>query len=230
MSQSQAFKPQLFEQFARIGQALASGPRLEILELLIQTPRNVDSVAKVMRLPIANISQHLQILKQAGLVVAAREGRLMIYSVTGPDVIELLLLLQKIAKDRFAEIDRLVDAYLNSKDDLDALSVNEVLSRARKGEVVILDVRPNEEYAAGHLKGAMNVTLEELEERLADLPKDKTIVAYCRGAYCILSFDAVKTLRDRGYQARRVADGIPEWLLANLKLIKSKEGLQATLS
>ena len=221
MSQSQAFKPQLFEQFARIGQALASGPRLEILELLIQSPRNVDSVAKVMRLPIANISQHLQTLKQAGLVTATRNGRSMIYEVTGPDVIELLLLLQKIAKDRFAEIDRLVDTYLHSKDDLDALSVDEVLTRARKGEVVILDVRPNEEYAAGHLKGALNLTVEELEERLADLPKDKTIVAYCRGAYCILSFDAVKTLRERGYNARRVADGIPEWLLANLKLVKN---------
>jgi len=221
MSQSQAFKPQLFEQFARIGQALASGPRLEILELLIQSPRNVDSVAKVMRLPIANISQHLQTLKQAGLVTAARNGRSMIYEVTGPDVIELLLLLQKIAKDRFAEIDRLVDTYLHSKDDLDALSVGEVLTKARKGEVVILDVRPNEEYAAGHLKGALNLSVEELEERLADLPKDKTIVAYCRGAYCILSFDAVHALRERGYDARRVADGIPEWLLANLKLVKS---------
>lgn len=221
MTQSQAFKPQLFEQFARIGQALASGPRLEMLELLIQAPRNVDSIAKVMRLPMANISQHLQTLKQAGLVAATREGRMMIYSVTGSDVIELLLLLQKIAKDRFAEIDRLVDTYLHSKDDLDALSVDEVLSRARKGEVVILDVRPSEEYAAGHLKGAMNITLEELEERLADLPKDKTIVAYCRGAYCILSFDAVKTLRKRGYEARRIDDGIPEWLLANLKLSKS---------
>lgn len=221
MIQSQAFKPQLFEQFARIGQALASGPRLEILELLIQSPRNVDSVAKVMRLPIANISQHLQTLKQAGLVTATRNGRSMIYEVTGPDVIELLLLLQKIAKDRFAEIDRLVDTYLHSKDDLDALSVNEVLTRARKGEVVILDVRPSEEYASGHLKGALNLTIEELEERLADLPKDKTIVAYCRGTYCILSFDAVKTLRERGYDARRVADGIPEWLLANLKLVTS---------
>ncbi len=220
MIESQAFKPQLFEQFARIGQALASGPRLEILELLIQAPRNVESIAKVMRLPIANISQHLQTLKQAGLVRAAREVRMMIYSVSGSDVIELLLLLQKIAKDRFAEIDRLVDAYLNSRDDLDALSVNEVLTRARKGEVVILDVRPNEEYAAGHLKGALNLTLDELEERLADLPKDKTIVAYCRGAYCILSFDAVKSLREKGYDARRVADGIPEWLLANLKLVK----------
>jgi len=221
MSQSQAFKPQLFEQFARIGQALASGPRLEILELLIQSPRNVDSVAKVMRLPIANISQHLQTLKQAGLVTATRNGRSMIYEVTGPDIIELLLLLQKIAKDRFAEIDRLVDTYLHSKDDLDALSVDEVLTRARKGEVVILDVRPSEEYASGHLKGALNLTIEELEERLADLPKEKTIVAYCRGTYCILSFDAVKTLRERGYNARRVADGIPEWLLANLKLVKN---------
>jgi len=222
MIQSQAFKPQLFEQFARIGQALASGPRLEILELLIQAPRNVDSIAKVMRLPIANISQHLQTLKQAGLVRAAREGRMMIYSVSASDVIELLLLLQKIARDRFAEIDRLVDAYLNSRDDLDALSVDEVLARARKGEVVILDVRPREEYAAGHLKGALNLTLEELEERLADLPKDKTIVAYCRGTYCILSFDAVKSLREKGYNARRVADGIPEWLVANLKLVKTK--------
>jgi rhodanese-related sulfurtransferase len=132
------------------------------------------------------------------------------------------LLLQKIARDRFAEIDRLVDAYLNSRDDLDALSVDEVLARARKGEVVILDVRPREEYAAGHLKGALNLTLEELEERLADLPKDKTIVAYCRGTYCILSFDAVKSLREKGYNARRVADGIPEWLVANLKLVKTK--------
>lgn len=191
------------------------------MELLIQSPRSVDSIAKVMGLPIANVSQHLQTLKQAGLVTATRVGRSMIYEVTGPDVIKLLLLLQKIAKDRFAEIDRLVDTYLHSKDDLDALSVDEVLTRARKGEVVILDVRPSEEYASGHLKGALNLTIEELEKRLADLPKDKTIVAYCRGAFCILSFDAVKTLRERGYDARRVADGIPGWLLSNLQLVRN---------
>jgi rhodanese-related sulfurtransferase/biotin operon repressor len=220
VSQSQAFKPQLFEQFARIGQALASGPRLEILELLIQSPRSVDSIAKVMGLPIANISQHLQTLKQAGLVSAMRDGRSMVYSITGSDVIELLLLLQKIAKDRFAEIDRLVDTYLNSRDELEPLSVAEVLSKARKGEVVILDVRPSEEYAAGHLKGAINLTLEELEERLEDLPKDKTIVAYCRGTYCILSFDAVKTLRDRGYKAHRVSEGIPNWIINSVRLVQ----------
>lgn len=221
MTQSQAFKPQLFEQFARIGQALSSGPRLEILELLIQSPRGVDSIAKVMRLPIANISQHLQTLKQAGLVASTREGRSMIYSITGPDVIELLLLLQRIARDRFAEIDRLVDTFLTSRDELDALSVEEVLKKARKGEVVILDVRPSEEFMAGHLKNAINLSLEELEERLADLPKSKTIVAYCRGAFCILSFDAVSMLRAHGYEARRVAEGIPDWLLANMKLVKS---------
>lgn len=215
---SPGFKPQLFEQFARIGQALASGPRLEMIELLIQAPRSVDALAKALRLPVANVSQHLQQLKSAGLVSSVREGRCIIYNVSGEDVIELLLLLQRIAHDRFAEIDRLVEAYLNSRDELEPLSVEEVLRLTRRGALVILDVRPEVEFRHGHLKGALHVSLEELEERLEDLPRDKAIVAYCRGSYCVLSYDAVALLRSKGFEARRVENGIPNWVVGQVPL------------
>ena len=217
---NKTFKQILFEQFARLGKALGSEVRLELIELLIQCPTAVEDLATKVKLPIANVSQHLQVLKQVGLVKTAREGKSIIYTVGDRDVVELFLKLQGVAKRHIDEVDQLVERYLTAKDDLEGLSVNQVLSMAKRGEITLLDVRPKEEYAHSHLEGAINITLEELEERLGDLPKSKMIVAYCRGSYCILSYEAVKRLRERGYRAMRTEDGIPNWVEQKVKLAK----------
>ena len=212
------FKQKLLEQFARLGKALGSEVRLELIELLIQCPTAVENLAKKVNLPIANVSQHLQVLKQVGLVKTERQGKSIIYKVGDRDVIDLFLKLQTVGERHLDEIDQLIERYLTSKDDLEGLSVEEVLRMAKRGEITLLDVRPAEEYAHSHLEGAINITLDELEERLADLPKSKMVVAYCRGSYCILSFEAVKRLREKGYKAMRTEDGIPNWLSKKIKL------------
>ncbi len=212
------FKQKLLEQFARLGKALGSEVRLELIELLIQCPTAVEDLAKKVNLPIANVSQHLQVLKQVGLVKTERQGKSIIYKVGDRDVIDLFLRLQAVGERHLDEIDQLIERYLTSKDDLEGLSVEEVLRMAKRGEITLLDVRPPEEYAHSHLEGAINITLDELEERLADLPKSKMVVAYCRGSYCILSFEAVKRLREKGYKAMRTEDGIPNWLSKKIKL------------
>jgi rhodanese-related sulfurtransferase/predicted transcriptional regulator len=212
------FKQKLLEQFARLGKALGSEVRLELIELLIQCPTAVEDLAKKVNLPIANVSQHLQVLKQVGLVKTERQGKSIIYKVGDRDVIDLFLKLQTVGERHLDEINQLIERYLTSKDDLEGLSVEEVLRMAKRGEITLLDVRPPEEYAHSHLEGAINITLDELEERLSDLPKSKMVVAYCRGSYCILSFEAVKRLREKGYKAMRTEDGIPNWLSKKIKL------------
>jgi rhodanese-related sulfurtransferase/predicted transcriptional regulator len=212
------FKQKLLEQFARLGKALGSEVRLELIELLIQCPTAVENLAKKVNLPIANVSQHLQVLKQVGLVKTERQGKSIIYKVGDRDVIDLFLKLQTVGERHLDEIDQLIERYLTSKDDLEGLSVEEVLRMAKRGEITLLDVRPAEEYAHSHLEGAINITLDELEERLADLPKSKMVIAYCRGSYCILSYEAVKRLREKGYKAMRTEDGIPNWFSKKIKL------------
>lgn len=215
---STSVKPLLFEQFARIGSALSHGQRLELLELLAQAESPVDALARTMGLPVANVSKHLQQLKQAGLVVARRDGRSICYRLAGPEVAELLLATQKVARTVLGEVDALVHTWLSSKDALEPVAVDEVLRRARDGVVTVLDVRPAREFAAGHLPGAVNIPLNELDQRLAELPRDREVVAYCRGAYCVLSYEAVQRLRAAGLTARRVEDGIPEWIVAGRAL------------
>ncbi|MFZ5511565.1 MAG: ArsR/SmtB family transcription factor [Pseudomonadota bacterium] len=213
---TQTFKRALFEQFARIGKALASGLRLEILELLAQGERSVDSLARALGQPVANVSQHLQQLRQAGLVAARKEGQFVIYRIAGDQVVYLLKSLQAVGEANLAEVERMVGSYLATKDNLEPVPATELLERARKGLVTVLDVRPAVEYQAGHIPGAINVPLEELENRLSELPRSKEIVAYCRGPYCMLAFEAVAKLRAKGRKARRLQDGLPEWRLRGL--------------
>lgn len=218
--QKSTFKQKLFEQFAKLGKALGSEVRLELIELIIQCPTAVEDLAKKVKLPIANVSQHLQVLKQVGIVNTVRQGKSIVYEIADSDVIDLFLKLQGVGQRHIEEVNSLVNKYLTSRDSLEGLPVNQVLKMVKRGEITLLDVRPSEEYAHSHVEGAINVTLEELEERLGDFPKSKTIVAYCRGSNCILSYEAVKRLRTKGYKAMRTEDGIPEWINKSIKLTK----------
>ena len=210
------FKQDLFAQFARVGKALSNANRLEMLEYLAQGERTVESLAKVSGLSIANTSQHLQQLRQAGLVSNRKEGQHVHYRLSGEDVVHLLECLRRFAETHVAEVDRLISAYLTVKDGLEPLPANELLDRARDGLVTVIDVRPPEEFAAGHVPGALNIPLSELERHLAELPPDREVVAYCRGPYCVLAYEAVDRLRKKGFQARRLQDGFPEWKGAGL--------------
>lgn len=205
------FKHELFNQFARIAKALANGNRLELIEYLDQVERSVDVLAKVAGLSVANTSQHLQQLRQAGLVTTRKEGQKVYYRLSSPDVTDLLTALRNAAERNLADVDRLVSTYLTVRDDLEPIPAHELLKRAREGLITVLDVRPAEEYQAGHIPGAINIPLAELEGHLNDLPADKEVIAYCRGPHCILSFDAVNLLRTRGVAARRLDGGLPEW-------------------
>ena len=213
---SDTFKKEMFDQFARVGKALASGPRLEILEFLAQGPRTVDALAGVARLSVANTSRHLQIMRQAGLVEGHRSGQKVRYQLADPLVIDLLTTLRTLAERRFADVDRLVRDYLTIRDALEPVPWEELLERVRSGTVTVLDVRPEEEFQAGHLPQARNVPLKRLEEQMANLPRDREVIAYCRGPYCVLAFEAVARLRRSGFQARRLRDGFPEWQRAGL--------------
>lgn len=210
------FKHDLFSQFARVAKALANGYRLELLEYLAQGERSVDALAKVSGLTVANTSQHLQQLRQAGLVTTRKEGVSVYYRLTGDDVIELYNMLRTVAERHLAEVDRLVATYLSVKDSLEPVPADELLARAREGLVTVLDVRPPEEYVAGHLPGAINIPLADLEDNLRDLPEGRQVVAYCRGEFCVLAFEAVARLRERGIEARRLQNGFPEWKQAGL--------------
>jgi len=218
MSKGNGFKQDLFAQFALVGKALSSGNRLEILEFLAQGERSVEALAKVAGLSVANTSQHLQQLRQTGLVVARKEGQHVLYRLSGDDIVALVESLRRVAENHLAEVNRLVDTFLTVKDSLEPIPAQELLTRAREGLVTVLDVRPPEEYAAGHLPGAINVPLNDLEKQLATLPLDHEVVAYCRGPYCVLAFEAVARLRSLGYTARRLQDGFPEWKKAGLEV------------
>ncbi len=209
-------KSLLFAEFARVSKALGSGNRLELLEFLAQGERSVDALAKLSGLSVANTSRHLQVLRQAGLVSARKEGLFVHYSVSGEGVVKLLAALQEVAQHNVAEVTKLVNTYLTSKDSLEPVSVQDLADRMRSGLVTIVDVRPQEEFAAGHLLGAINMPLADLEKNLDGLPPDREIIAYCRGPFCLLSFEAVAQLRNRGLKARRLETGFPEWKVAGL--------------
>jgi rhodanese-related sulfurtransferase/biotin operon repressor len=207
-------KTQVYQQIARVAQALASDARLQILELVAQGERSVENLASMTGLSMANCSKHLQALRQAGLVEARKEGLRVYYCLSGDDVSRLLIALRTVAELRVAELERLLRTWLAHRDEMEPVPAAELLERAKKGLVTVLDVRPPEEYAAGHLPGAVNVPVDKLEGYLSKLPKRKEVVAYCRGPYCLMSFDAVEKLRKRGWKARRLQDGFPEWRAA----------------
>jgi rhodanese-related sulfurtransferase/DNA-binding transcriptional ArsR family regulator len=209
-------KRDVFHNLARIGTALSSPVRLEFLELLAQGERSVDQLATLTGTSVANTSQHLQKLKAAGLIVGRKEGQYVYYRLAGDQIVELLGALGKAGEAYLAEVERTVRLYFAAKDDLEPVPARELLERAKRGLVTVLDVRPPEEFAAGHVPGAVNIPVHELEKRLAELPKRKEVVAYCRGPYCLMSYDAVVLLRKKGLKARRLQDGLPEWRLAGL--------------
>lgn len=209
-----AAKTALFDQFARVGKALASGKRLELLDLLAQGERTVEALAAAAGLGLSTASAHLQTLKQANLVTARRDGTRIYYALAGPDVAALYAAVRSVAHQRLPDVEAARVAFLG--EDAESVDRDELLRRVGAGEITVLDVRPSEEYAAGHIPGAVSVPLSELAERLSELPADQEIVAYCRGEYCVLAREAVRLLTAHGHRARHLSDGMLEWRLADL--------------
>jgi rhodanese-related sulfurtransferase len=209
-------KERLYQAIGRVAAALGSAGRLQILEFVAQGERSVDALAQMTGLSVANTSKHLQALRQAGLVNARKEGLRVYYRNAGDDVSLLLSSLRGVAEHRAADVEKLLQAWIAHRDELDPVPAREVLARLKNGLITVLDVRPAEEYAAGHLPGAINVPVDRLEKFLSKLPKRKEVLAYCRGPYCLMSFEAVEKLRKRGFKAKRLENGYPEWRAAGL--------------
>src|SRR5437867_1992728 len=217
------FKDRLYGQFARIGKALSSPHRLEVLELLAQSERTVESLAAEIGVSLANASQHLQVLRQAALVESRKDGLFVYYRLAATEVFDLSRVLRTVAEGRLAEFERLVREHFSARDDAEAVPMAELLKRARSKHVVILDTRPASEYVAGHIPGAISVPVDELKQRLQQLTKGKEYVAYCRGPYCVYADRAVELLKAHGRRARRLLDGFPEWRAAGLPIASGME-------
>lgn len=213
---SETPKRRLYVTFASVARALGHEHRLELLEHLGQGERSVEALAGRSNLSIANASQHLQQLRRAGLVASRRNGKNVLYRLADGPVVGAISALRKVAEQNLAEIRQVTSAYFDKLDSLEPVTRDGLMQRLGDGTAMLLDVRPEDEYRQGHLPGALNLTMEELENRLSELPADREIIAYCRGPYCVLSFEAVKALRERGYRVRRLEDGFPEWKAAGL--------------
>lgn len=209
-------KQALYEQFARIGKAMASPKRIELLDLLCQGERTVENLAKGTRMGVTNASAHLQVLRRARLVETRREGVRIFYRVADEGVCRFYLGLRDLGRARLAEVEQVVRDYFEARDELEPLSSQALLDRLERGEAAVIDVRPAEEFAAGHIQGAISIPLPDLEQRLGELPADVEIVAYCRGPYCVLAPEALTVLRANGFRARRLEVGFPEWRLAGM--------------
>ena len=218
-SAKRTFKDQLFEQFARIGKGLASGRRLELLELLAQGERTVEELARETGMSVANTSQHLRALREAQLVEVRREGLYARYRLANEHVFALWQALRELGSARLAEIRHIVETYLTDRESLSGISCEELSRRLKDRSVVLLDVRPEEEYQAGHVAGARSIPLTELKARLKELPKRKEIVAYCRGPYCVFADEAVALLRSHGRKATRLEAGFPDWKARGLPVV-----------
>ena len=214
-------KDRLYEQLARIGKAAGSGRRLELLEILAQGERTVEKLARETGLSVANASHHLRVLRQARLLDSRKAGLYVFYRLTDPGIYDLSRLIRDIAERHMDEVGRIVETYLTARDQLEPVGRADLLARAGAGAVLVLDVRPLDEYQAGHIPGAVSVPVEELEKRIRELPAGKDVVAYCRGPYCVLAVEAVALLRKKGFKAVRLADGVLEWSANGL-------GLEAT--
>jgi rhodanese-related sulfurtransferase len=221
----QEAKAELFDGFARIAQALGSGRRAEIIDILANGERTVESLSSAVGLSVANTSQHLQILRRAGLVNARRTGNHIRYSLAGDDVFALWSTLRDVGSRRVADIEKLAAAYLGERDTLEPVTRAELARRLRRDPPpIVLDVRPRDEYESVHVRGAVSVPVSELRKRLREIPKEGEIVAYCRGPYCVYAHEAVRFLRSRGYSARRLEDGLPEWAAAGLPVARADNG------
>jgi rhodanese-related sulfurtransferase/DNA-binding transcriptional ArsR family regulator len=216
---SQGPKQALFTQFAAVAKTLGHPHRLELLEQLAQGERSVEILAQRTRLSVANASQHLQHMRRGGLVANRRDGRFIYYRLADDAVLDLLAALRRIAERSSAEVERVIRSYFDKRDSLEAVSRAELMQRLRAGAVTILDVRPEDEFALGHLPNALNIPLGELEARLGEIDPEQEVVAYCRGPYCVLSYEAVAKLRARGFNVRRLEDGLPEWRAAGLPVV-----------
>ena len=216
---SRSPKLMLFTQFAGVAKTLGHAHRLELLEQLAQGERSVEVLADRTGLSIANASQHLQHMRRVGLVATRRQGKFVYYALADDGILDVLTALRRIAERNVAEVERIVRSYFNKRDELEPVSRKQLLKRIRAGAVTVLDVRPPDEFALGHLPGAVNIPLRALKARLAELNSAQEIVAYCRGEYCVLSFEAVALLRARGFKVRRLEDGLPEWRAAGLPVI-----------
>jgi rhodanese-related sulfurtransferase/predicted transcriptional regulator len=216
MNNHRLFKDRLYEQFARIGKAISSPHRFELLELLAQGERSVDDLAREAGLSFANASQHLQALRRAQLVEVRREGLYAFYRLASDDVIRLCHTMRSLAEQQFAEIDRLVATFMADRDSLEAIDVETLRRRLSEDDLIVLDVRPEEEHRAGHIPGAWSIPVDELEDRLEEVPRDRDVVAYCRGPYCVFADEAVALLQGHGFHATRLSVGLPEWRLAGL--------------
>lgn len=217
-SKNRRFRDRIYEQFARIGKAVASPKRIELLDLLCQGPRHVDALAKAANLSVANASQHLQVLRAARLVDAEKTGVQVMYRVADASVAGFVRGLRLLAESSLAEVDQTLRAFLRDRETFDPVDREALLRRVQSGEVTVLDVRPSEEFHAGHLPRAISVPLEELEARMAELPQDREIVAYCRGPYCVLAIEAVERLRAEGFSAFRLDLSIADWQARGLEV------------
>jgi len=215
-------KKALFAEFAAVARALGSEHRLDLLEHVAQSEQSVELLAERTGIPFASVSQHLQALRKAGLVSARRDGRRVLYRIADDSVLRLLSSLREVAERQVAEVERIVAGYFRDRDSLEPVSRKELTARIKDGLVTVLDVRPEDEFTAGHLPGAVNIPLSQLRKRLPDLPKGQEVVAYCRGPWCVLAFEAVALLREEGRKARRLDGGLPEWKIAGLPVEVTK--------
>lgn len=221
-SEDRKYKNAIYEQFARVGKAVCNAKRLELLDLLLQTERSVEVLAEQAGSSVANVSQHLQVLKQARLVESERRGNRVVYRIADPAVGQMVHVIRAFAEKQLAEVSAITKQFLSGKEGMEPVDRDVLLQRVRGGDTVVLDVRPPEEYEAGHLPGATSIPLSELQRRLSELPKNKEIVAYCRGPYCVLAVKAVEMLRERGYEAVRLEDGVHEWAERGLPIEVSR--------
>ena len=210
-TRNRRFKDSIYEQFARIGKAVSAPKRLELLDLLCQGPRNVETLAEEAAISVANASQHLQTLRAARLVEAEKKGLYVEYRLADEQVCRFFHSLRGLAETRLAEVEQVTRAYLEERGAMEPVQTTELLRRVRDGQVTVLDVRPREEYRAGHIPGALSVPLPELKKRLTELPKNREVVAYCRGPYCVMAIEAVELLRKKGFRAHRMEQGIVDW-------------------
>ncbi len=221
------FKDDIYEQFARVGKALAAPKRLELLDLLCQAPRTVEAISEQAALSIANASQHLQVLKAARLVETEKKGLYVEYRVAGDDVVRVVGALRGLAETRLSEVDHVVRTYFEQRGVLESIGADELRRRVKAGEVTVLDVRPSEEYRAGHLRGAISIPVSELKTRLKELPKNRAIVAYCRGPYCVMALEAVELLRKKGLAAHRLEDGVVDFRARGWRIVTGDEGARS---
>jgi len=220
---NRAFKDAIYEQFARIGKAVSSPKRLELFDILCQGPRTVEVLAKETGLTVANASQHLQVLRAARLVETEKEGLFVIYRLADQAVCEFFLAMRVLAESRLAEVEQIKRQFLEGRAGMEPVDREALLELVRKGAVTVLDVRPTEEYNAGHIAGAISLPLKELEQHLSDLPRNQEIVAYCRGPYCVLSIQAVEMLRAKGFKAVRIEEGIQDFRALGFPIAVNEE-------